>query len=58
MEQQNQTTMRIFKTQAEINFFQTQQAHGGGLLSDFDGSESFRRNRILVEPVKEPVFIA
>jgi len=44
--------VRIFKTQAEINFFMSQAAGGDG---DMDG-ESYRRNRILVEAIKEPVF--
>jgi hypothetical protein len=48
----NRATIRVFKTQAEINFFMS-QAVGGEV--DIE-AESYRRNRILVEPIKEPVY--
>lgn len=50
VEEQNRVLIRIFKTQAEINFFQTQ-----GQDDNMD-AESYRRNRYLVEPLKEPVY--
>ena len=50
LEETNRATIRIFKTQAEINFFQTQ-----GLDDNMD-AESYKRNRVLVEPLKEPVY--
>ena len=50
LEETNKATIRIFKTQAEINFFQTQ-----GLDDNMD-AESYKRNRVMVEPLKEPVY--
>ena len=44
LEETNRATIRIFKTQAEINFFQTQG------LDDGMDAESYKRNRVLVEP--------
>ena len=50
LEETNPNTIRIFKTQAEINFFQTQG------LDDGMDAESYKRNRVLIEPLKEPAY--
>lgn len=52
-EASNRAAIRIFKTQNEINFFNQTQKVGGDENVD---AESYRQNRILVEPIKEPVY--
>lgn len=52
LELANPTTIRIFKTQNEINFFQRTAA-----TDDIDGV-SFHKNRNLIEPLKEPAYEA
>ena len=53
LEQANYSSqIRIFKTQQEINYFQT---HGGTEAMD---GESYWKNKVLVEPLKEAVLEA
>ena len=48
-------SIRIFKTQNEINFFNQTQGQTGDNEMDIE-AESYRQNRVLVEPTKEPVY--
>ena len=43
--------MRIFRTQEEINFFQRN-------IDGLDAADSFKQNRLIVEPLKETAYEA